>query len=107
MLAIASSDFCRRSLLVHWTDESGDMVSFEERAQLREEAVAWIIRLHGGGLSLGDWKAFEAWYAQSPAHDHMFRKVFAVWDSAELRAAAAVVVKRWSSSFNVKTALHR
>ena len=92
---------------MHWTDESGDMVSFEERAQLREEAVAWIIRLHGGGLSLGDWKVFEAWYAQSPAHDHMFRKVFAVWDSAELRAAAAVVVKRGSSSFNVKTALHR
>jgi hypothetical protein len=37
----------------------------------------------------------------------MFQKVFTVWDSAELRAAAAVVVKRGSSSFNVKTALHR
>ena len=92
---------------MHWTDESDDMVSFEERAQLREEAVAWVIRLHGGGLSPDDWRAFEAWYAQSPAHDYMFRKVFAVWDSAELRAAAVVAVKRGLSSFSVKTALHR
>ncbi len=89
------------------TGESGDMVPSEERAQLREEAVAWVIRSHGGGLSPNDWRAFEAWYAQSPAHDHMFRMVFAVWDSAELRAAAAAAVKRGSLSFNVKAALHR
>lgn len=92
---------------MQWTDESGDMVSFEEGTQLRKEAVAWVIRLHGDGLSPDDWRAFEAWYAQSPAHDRMFRKVFAVWDSAELRAAAAAVVKRGLSAFNVKTALHR
>ncbi|MBX3328833.1 MAG: DUF4880 domain-containing protein [Nitrospira sp.] len=83
------------------------MVSSEKRVQLREEAVAWVIRVHGGGLSPDDWRAFEAWYAQSPAHDHMFRKVLAVWDSAELRAAAAAVMKHGLSSFNVKTASHR
>jgi ferric-dicitrate binding protein FerR (iron transport regulator) len=107
MLTIASSDLCRRDLLMHWTDELGDMVSFEERAQLREEAVAWVIRFHRGGMPPENQRAFDVWHAQSPAHAHMFQKVFTVWDSAELRAAAAVVVKRGSSSFNVKTALHR
>lgn len=92
---------------MQWTDESDDMVLSEEEAQLREEAVVWVIRLHGDGMSQDDRRAFEAWYAQSPAHDHMFRMVFAVWDSAELRAAAAAAVKRGSLSFNVKAALHR
>jgi len=89
---------------MQWTDESDDMVLSEEEAQLREEAVVWVIRLHGGGMSTDDRRAFEAWYAQSPAHDQMFQKAFAVWDSAELRAAAAAAVSRGSSSFTMKTA---
>lgn len=67
------------------------MVPSEEESQLRKEAVVWVIRLHRGGMPSEDQRAFDAWHAQSPAHAHMFQKVFTVWDSAELRAAAAAV----------------
>jgi ferric-dicitrate binding protein FerR (iron transport regulator) len=53
------------------TDESDDMVPSEKGAQLRKEALRWVIRLHGGGMSPEDRRAFDAWYAQSAAHAHM------------------------------------
>jgi len=90
---------------MQWTDESGDMVPSKEGAQLRKEAVAWVIRLHGGGMSPEDRRAFDVWYAQSTAHAHMFRTVFTVWDSAELRAAAAAAAESGLSSFNARTVL--
>ena len=83
------------------TDESSDMVPSEEESQLRKEAVAWVIRLHRGGMPPEDQKAFDAWHAESPAHAHMFQKVFAVWESAEL-CAAAVVVAAEPSLFNAR-----
>lgn len=85
------------------TDESDDMVPSEKGAHLRNEALRWVIRLHGGGMSPGDRRAFNAWHAQSAEHAHMFHAVFTVWNSAELRAAAAAAAK-WSS-FNAKTVL--
>ena len=75
---------------MQWADESDDMVPSEEGAQLREEAVAWVIRLHSDNVSPEGRKAFDAWHSQSPAHALMFQKVFNVWDSAELSTAAAV-----------------
>jgi len=75
------------------TDESDDMVPSEKGAQLRKEALRWVIRLHVDGISPEDRRAFDAWHAQSAAHAHMFRTVFTVWDSAELRAAAAAAAK--------------
>lgn len=83
------------------TDESSDMVPSEEGARLRKEAVAWVIRLHRGGMSPEDRRAFDAWQAKSLAHARMFQKVFAVWDCAELRAAAAVAAAE-PSLFNVR-----
>lgn len=85
---------------MHRTDESGDMVPSENEPQLRQEAVAWVIRLHRGGLSQEDRRVFDAWHAQSPAHSHMFQKVFRVWDSPELRAAATVAAETRSSIFS-------
>lgn len=75
------------------TDDSGDMVSSEEEAKLRREAVAWVIRLHNHPVSQEDRRAFEAWHAQSPAHALMFEKLLRVWDGPELREAAATSAK--------------
>ena len=86
---------------MQWTDESSEMVPSEEESQLRREAVAWVIRLHRGGMPPEDQRAFDAWHAQSSAHAHMFQKVFTVWDSAELRAAAAAMAAE-PSLFKVK-----
>ena len=82
------------------------MVPSEERAQLRKEAVAWVIRLHRGGMSGEEQSAFDAWHALSPAHADMFRKVFTVWDSPELRAAAAAAANELPS-FTAKTKFRR
>lgn len=87
---------------MQWAGESDDMVPSEEGTQLREEAVAWVIRLHRGDMSPEDRKAFDAWHAQSYAHAHMFRKIFEVWDSVELRAAAAVAAAE-SSPFTAES----
>ena len=103
MPAIATLDLCRRDRLMQWTDESEDMVPSEDGAQLRKEAVAWVIRLHGGGIS-PETGGHLMRGTRRYAHAHMFRTVFTVWDSAELRAAAAAA-KPGSSSFNVKTAM--
>ncbi|MBS0181961.1 MAG: DUF4880 domain-containing protein [Nitrospira sp.] len=92
---------------MQWADESEDMALSEDGAQLRKEAVARVIWLHGGGMSPKDRRAFDAWHAQSHAHAHMFRTVFTVWDSAELRAAAAAAAKPRSSSFNIKIVSRR
>jgi ferric-dicitrate binding protein FerR (iron transport regulator) len=86
---------------MQWTDESSEMVPSEEESQLRREAVAWVIRLHRGGMPPEDQRAFDAWHAERPAHAHMFQNVFTVWDSAELRAAAAAVAAK-PSLFNVR-----
>ncbi|MGE3979619.1 MAG: FecR/PupR family sigma factor regulator [Nitrospira sp.] len=92
---------------MQWTDESDDKVPSANGAQLREEAVAWVIRLHGDGMSPEDRRAFDAWHAQSLEHAHMFRMVFTVWNSAELRAAADAAAKPQSSPFNIKIVSRR
>jgi len=85
-------------------DDSDDMVPTAEGARLREEAVAWVIRLQNSGISQEDRRAFEAWQAESPQHALMYRKVSKVWESPELSAAAAVVAGVGPSWFKAKAA---
>lgn len=87
------------------TDDSGDMSPSEEKARLKKEAIAWVIRLQNASLSQEDRRAFEAWYAQSPQHVLMYRKVSSVWESPELNATAAVVAGSRPSWLNAKAAL--
>lgn len=87
------------------TDDSDDMVLSEDEARLRKEAVAWVIRVQNRGLSQEDRRACEAWQAQSPRHALMYRKVSTVWESPELRAAAAVVAGVEPSWFKAKAAV--
>jgi transmembrane sensor len=87
------------------TDDSDDMVLSEEESRLRKEAIAWVIRLQNTSTSQDDRRTFEAWQAQSPQHERMYRKVSAVWKSSELSAAAAVVVGDRPSLYKVKDAL--
>lgn len=89
------------------TDDSDDMVSSEEEAQLRKEAVAWVIRLHNDNVPPEDRRAFDAWRGQSPAHALMFQTVFSVWDSRELREAASAAAEPGSFVFSESTVSHR
>jgi transmembrane sensor len=87
------------------TDDSYDMVLSDEEARLRQEAVAWVIRLRNSGLSQEDRQAFEAWHAKSPQHAFIYRKVSTVWESPELSAAAAAAAGMEPSRLNVKAPL--
>jgi transmembrane sensor len=89
------------------TDESDDMIPSEEGARLRKEAAAWVIRSHRGDLSPEDRRAFHAWRAQSPAHADMFRTVSSVWESPDLREAAAAAATAQPSLFNAKIRFRR
>lgn len=71
-------------------DDLDDMLHSEEDVRLRKEAIAWVIRLQNTGISEEDRRAFDAWQAQSPQHARLYRKVSEVWESPELRAAAAI-----------------
>lgn len=79
------------------------MVPSEDEARLKKEAVAWVIRLHNHSVSPEDRRACDAWQAQSAAHALMFERVFNVWDSLELREAAAVSVEAEPLVFTEKT----
>lgn len=74
-------------------DDSDDMAHSEEDVRLREEAVAWVIRLQNNGITQEERRAFEVWQAQSPQHALIYRTVSTVWESPELTAAAAVVAE--------------
>lgn len=89
------------------TDDSDDMVPSEEEAQLRKEAVAWVIRLHSDSVPPEDRRAFEAWRGQSSVHALMFQKVFSVWDSRELREAAFAAAEPEAFVLADRTVSHR
>lgn len=103
----ASSGLRPRCRVMQRSDDSGDMLSSEEEIRLRKEAVAWVIRSRDYGLSPEEQRAFDVWREQSPAHALMFRKVFAVWDSPDFRAAAEAAVQADPSSFKTRTAVRR
>ncbi|UVT14318.1 MAG: FecR/PupR family sigma factor regulator [Nitrospira sp.] len=89
------------------TGESGDMFLSERQVRLRNEAVAWVIRLHNEQISQEDRRTFDVWHAQSPAHALMFGKILAIWNSSELRAAAATAAEPEPISCNMKTGSRR
>lgn len=51
----------------------------QEREQLEEEAVVWIVRLTSGGATDADRDALAVWRRRSPEHDQAFRKVERLW----------------------------
>jgi transmembrane sensor len=60
----------------------------EDEAALRQEAVAWVVRLHNCRIAPEDLQAFEVWKAKSTTHSRVFQKVSAIWGDPDLHAAA-------------------
>lgn len=46
---------------------------------LREQAIAWHVRLSSDAAVEGDWLAFEAWLGEAPAHLEAYEAVEAFW----------------------------
>ena len=76
------------------------MIPSAEEARLRQEAVAWVIRLQSHRLLPEERRAFDDWYARSPVHAQMFQLVSVLWDDPDLRAAAVHAAKTSSSIYS-------
>lgn len=59
---------------------------------LREQAVAWHVRLSSDAAEGDDWLAFEDWLAQSPQHLRAYESVEAVWSDLDQVTPAPTVV---------------
>lgn len=60
----------------------------EDETTLRQEAIAWVVRLHNSRITPEDQQAFEVWKAKSTAHFRVFQKVSAIWADQDLHTAA-------------------
>ncbi len=59
-----------------------------DETRLREEAIAWVVRLRNSSLTEHDRRAFESWKSRSPAHARAYQHASAIWEDPDLRAAA-------------------
>lgn len=51
--------------------------------QLEQEAVEWLIRLTSGDATPENFTEFANWRNRSPAHNHAYRKISALWDKLD------------------------
>lgn len=69
----------------------------EDETTLRQEAIAWVIRLHNSRMAPEDRQAFETWKAKSTTHVRVFQKVSAIWGDRDLHEAATLRAQEPSS----------
>lgn len=64
---------------------------------IKDQAIAWLVRRHSGRWSWVDARAFEAWLAQSAAHREIYEQVQQLWaglGALEARAAQDLAAAR-------------
>jgi transmembrane sensor len=54
---------------------------FSSKAEIKEEAAAWIVQLDQGGLSEAKLREFEAWMGRSQMHRNYLLKLAANWEA--------------------------
>lgn len=61
-------------------------VSIYSEAQLREEALGWLVRLISGSFTRVEAEAFRRWCARSEEHRKAFGRAKRLWDVLGLAA---------------------
>ena len=56
---------------------------------LDDEALAWLVKLNSGHLSLSEEQAFFAWLHSSTAHQAAYLRVEELWEQSAVIATAA------------------
>jgi transmembrane sensor len=70
-----------------------------DRSTMAEQAAVWLVRLEGDAVREGDWLAFEAWLAASPAHRAAYDRAEAHWsDLDDQRAVVAAALATTAAS---------
>src|SRR5271156_4195798 len=65
-----------------------EIVKLRTRADIDEEAAAWIWRMDSAAIDAADRQAFEAWQRQDPRHRRAVSELSAVWDALDGLAEA-------------------
>ena len=65
-----------------------EIVKLRTRADIDEEAAAWIWRVDSAAIDAADRQAFEAWQRQDPRHRRAVSELSAVWDALDGLAEA-------------------
>ena len=65
-----------------------EIVKLRTRADIDEEAAAWIWRMDSAAIDGADRQAFEAWQRQDPRHRRAVSELSAVWDALDGLAEA-------------------
>jgi transmembrane sensor len=58
-----------------------EVVKLRTRAEIEEEAAAWIWRMESGSLKTADPEGFDAWLRQDPRHRRALDELSKVWES--------------------------
>lgn len=65
-----------------------EVVKLRTRAEIDEEAAAWIWRMEGGPATGADQEGFEAWLRQDPRHRRAVEELSKVWETLDCIAAS-------------------
>jgi transmembrane sensor len=65
-----------------------EIVKLRTRADIDEEAAAWVWRMDSAGTDATDRQAFEAWQRQDPRHRRAVSELSAVWNALDGLAEA-------------------
>ena len=60
-----------------------DVVKLRTRAEIDEEAAAWIWRMESGAASTADPEGYEAWLRQDPRHRRAVDELSKVWEALD------------------------
>ena len=69
-----------------------EVVKLRTRAEIDEEAAAWIWRMEGGPAGGADPEAYEAWLRQDPRHRRAVEELSKVWQTLDGIAASPLAV---------------
>jgi transmembrane sensor len=65
-----------------------EVVKLRTRAEIEEEAAAWIWRMDSGSRTTADPEGFDAWLRQDPRHRRAVDELSKVWESLDTLAEA-------------------
>ena len=65
-----------------------EIVKLRTRAEIEEEAAAWIWRMESGSAATADPEGFDAWLRQDPRHRRAVDELSKVWESLDALAEA-------------------
>ncbi|ULA62183.1 MAG: Sensor [Nitrospira sp.] len=94
--------------MVRSSDEQRRVSQDTREAEIRQDAIAWVVRLHNSRVQPEDRRTFEAWRAQNADHARMFDALSGVWNDPEWHAAASLAAESSPpAGWPVQRGMHR